>query len=146
MNTNKTQAEQLPQDAVMQSVLKNQVRIGNFVYFNGQTETVYAIRNSGVDFYRGKTKKSVIMQSYVWEAIKPIPLTKDWLSKLSFFIVETNGIFEANLPNFRYSIQTAKDYDGFFFCDGENVLTNFNYVHELQNLVFALTQRELTVA
>lgn len=32
MNTNKTQAEQLPQDAVMQSVLVHEVRIGNLLY------------------------------------------------------------------------------------------------------------------
>lgn len=80
------------------------------------------------------------------EDFRPIKLTEEWLNKLGFFVVETNRKFEATLPNFRYSIQTAEDYDVFFFCDGEIVLTNFNYLHELQNLVFVLGQRELTVA
>lgn len=82
----------------------------------------------------------------VYEKFEGIKLTKYWLKKLGFFIVETNETLEATLPNFRYSVQTAKDYDGFLFCDGEKVLINFNYVHELQNLVFFLGQRELTVS
>ena len=81
----------------------------------------------------------------VYEKFEGIKLTKDWLNKLGFFIVETNGTFEATLQNFRYSVQIVKEYDGFLFCDGEKVLTNFNYVHELQNLVFILGHRELTV-
>ena len=82
----------------------------------------------------------------VYEKFEGIKLTEEWLNKLGFFIIETNGTFEATFPNFRYSVKTAKDYNGFFFCDGETVLTNFNYVHELQNLCFALTQRDLTIA
>ena len=137
MNTNKAQAEQLPQDAVMQSVLKNQVRIGNLVDFNGQVETVYAIRNSGVDFYRGKTKKSVIMQSYVWEAIKPIPLTEKWLMDFNFNLKELG--FD------KLSVSHHLTGDKFYFIIS-NYAKQIFYVHELQNLYFALTGRELTVA
>ena len=136
MNTNKTHTEQLTQDAVMQSVLKNQVRIGNFVDFDGQIETVYAIRNSGVDFYRGKTKKSVIMQSYVWEAIKPIPLTEEWLNKLGYYLISERHF--ANIGHLVWEL------DGRFYCDKNGI--QLKYVHQLQNLYFALTQRELTVA
>jgi hypothetical protein len=145
MNTNKTQTEQLTQDAVMQSVLKNQVRIGNLVDFDGRIETVYAIRNSGVDFYRGKTKNGVMMQSYVWEAIKPILLTEEWLNKFGF---EMKGFYRLKVTSFlelcwkphnkTLNIQTEKNG----FTEDSKV----RYIHELQNLYFALTQRELTVA
>jgi hypothetical protein len=74
---------------------------------------------------------------------EPIPLTKDWLLKFGFFIAETNGTLEATLINFRYTVQTANDYNGFFFCDGEIVLINFEYVHQLQNLFFSLSGKEL---
>ncbi len=137
--------EQCVQTDVMQSVLKNQVRIGNLVDFNGQVETVYAIRNSGIDFYRGKTKKSVIMQSYVWEAIKPIPLTEEWLQKLGF---ELKGFYRLKVTSFlelcwkphdnTLNLQTEKN--------GFTEDSNCKYVHQLQNLYFAFTQRELTVA
>lgn len=80
------------------------------------------------------------------EDFRPIKLTDEWLNKLGFFIVETNGKFEATLPNFRYNIYWTKHTDGFLFCDGETALINFNYLHELQNLVFYVGQRELTVA
>ena len=85
---------------------------------------------------------------YIEEFTKfePISLTEEWLLKFGFLIIEINGKFEATLPNFRYNIYWNKYTDGFLFCDGETVLINFNYVHELQNLVFVLGQRELTVA
>ena len=88
-------------------------------------------------------------ESFEWteyNKLEPIPLTEEWLLKFGFLIIEINGKFEATLPNFRYNIYWNKYTDGFLFCDGETVLINFNYVHELQNLVFVLGQRELTVA
>ena len=88
-------------------------------------------------------------ESFEWteyNKLEPIPLTEEWLLKFGFLIIEINGKFEATLPNFRYNIYWNKYTDGFLFCDGETVLINFNYAHELQNLVFVLGQRELTVA
>lgn len=82
---------------------------------------------------------------YEFSELEPILQTHEWFLKFGFFIVETNGKFEATLPKFRYNIYWDKYTDGFLFCDGETVLINFNYVHELQNLVFVLGQRELTV-
>ena len=123
-------------------VLCNGLRIGNLFRFGNEFKEVVEIIKDA--FYvldkDGTTLKNT------WADLEPIKPTKEILTKMGFFIVETNGTFEATLPNFRYSIQTAKDYDGFFFCDGETVLTNFNYLHELQNLFFVLGQRELTVA
>ena len=152
MNTNKTQYEQFTQDAVMQSVIKGQhLRIGNLVYFNGNHNEIGIISEimkndlTKVSPYKIGINHRIDIY-YDVDRLKPIKPTKEILTKMGFFIVETNGSFEATLPNFRYSVQTAKDYNGFFFCDGEIVLTNFNYLHELQNLFFVLGQRELTVA
>lgn len=148
----KKQNEALNKTDVMQSVLKGQeLRIGNLVYFNGnhnEIGVVSEIMKNGltkVATYKIAINHRVDIYYDVYR-LKPIKPTKEVLTKMGFFIVEVNGTFEATLPNFRYSVQTAKDYDGFFFCDGETVLTNFNYLHELQNLVFVLGQRELTVA
>ena len=123
-------------------VLCNGLRIGNLFQFGNKLKEVVEITKDA--FYvldeDGTTLKNT------WADLKPIKPTKEILTKMGFFIIETNGTFEATLPNFRYSVQTAKDYNGLFFCDGETVLTNFNYLHELQNLIFVLGQRELTVA
>ena len=118
-----------------------ELRVGNLIYNDfGEIQPVY-----GVD------EKSILtkVEENGWSICfkpKTIQLTEEWLLKFGFFIIEINGKFEATLPNFRYNIYWNKYTDGFLFCDGETVLINFNYVHELQNLVFVLGQRELTVA
>jgi len=116
-----------------------ELRIGNLVDFNGQVETVYAIRNSGVDFYRGKTKKSVIMQSYLWEAIKPIKLTEEWLFKFGF---KNDRVLEFYRNDFTDSTIII-DYN--FICLLGYSHVKLKYVHQLQNLYFTLTNEELTL-
>ena len=72
-----------------------------------------------------------------------IPITKEWLLKFGFFIVKTNGLIESTLPNFRFTLNQVKDYNGFFFCENENVLMNIDYVHEIQDLFSAFLKRDL---
>lgn len=79
------------------------------------------------------------------ENFKPIPLTEKWLKDFGYFIVETNECVEAFKENFRYSIQQVEENVNWFWCDGETVLTTIKYVHQLQNLYFALTGTELTL-
>lgn len=145
MNTEITN-ELLNNTAVMQYVLKGQnLRIGNLVHFNGNHNEIGIVSEimkndlTKVAPYKIGINHRVDIY-YDIDKLKPIKPTKEILKKMGFFIVETNKSFEATLPNFRYSVQTSEDYDGFFFCDGETVLTNFNYLHELQNLVFVLGQ------
>ena len=73
---------------------------------------------------------------------EPIPLTEEWLLKFGF---EKNGR-DWELPNFRFHVNKPINYNGFVFCDGYTVITEkIQYVHQLQNLYFALTGAELTV-
>lgn len=123
----------------------NELRIGNLVkwYDVSKVLELHSEKNKFDNVY------IECEESFEWtecNKLEPIPLTEEWLLKFGFLIIEINGKFEATLPNFRYNIYWNKYTDGFLFCDGETVLINFNYVHELQNLVFVLGQRELTVA
>jgi hypothetical protein len=77
------------------------------------------------------------------DRLSGIPLTEEWLLKFGFIIIETNKCVEAFKENFRYSIQQVENSNQWFWCDGETVITNFKYVHQLQNLYFALTNQEL---
>jgi hypothetical protein len=75
--------------------------------------------------------------------IKPIPLTEEWLLKFGFDKNE-NGLFklfnESEVP-----ILLNEDLNG-WTCDGINFSINgTQYVHQLQNLYFALTGEELTI-
>ena len=119
----------------------NEVRKGNLVDFRGQTETVYQIRNSGVCFFRGTTKTGIITQSYTWEAIKPIPLTEEWLLKFGFRHIMNNWYnIHANNNTFNVYLFDEIGYRVEIVSQSIAVL---KYTHQLQNLFFCLCGEEL---
>jgi hypothetical protein len=130
METNKTQTEQLTQDIVMQSVLKaSHLRIGNILYIPQLKDNfeIGAIYENG----RFLTKNNKHSFSSV-ECAKPIPLTEEWKTKLfSWFTID-------------YRIEWKNNRLHLYL--NENYVATCDYLHEYQNLHFALTQRELTIA
>lgn len=121
-----------------------ELRIGNLVECFG-TREVIAIKKNKI-----KIQKLTNQGNYILEwvptrtmSLEPLPITEQWLSTLGFFIIETNKCVEAFRENFRYSIKQVDDSDQWFWCDGENVITNLKYLHQLQNLYFSLTGEEL---
>ena len=74
------------------------------------------------------------------EDFKAIPLTEEWLLKFGFI---NDKVLEFYRNDFTDSTIII-DYN--FICLLGYSHVKLNYVHELQNLYFALTQRELTVA
>lgn len=133
MNTNKTQAEQLPQVAVMQSVLAKDLRLGNLILKNGK---IYEITTLFfVDLHDGTVRENY-NNSYV---IEPIPLTEEWLFKFGF--KKLNQVPQYHIEDFH--VYTTKNYSKIF---GLHFDVKIKHVHQLQNLYFALTQHELTVA
>jgi hypothetical protein len=122
----------------------NELRIGNYVKYYGNSKT-YKIDGINTDaeiwgnqgYIRSGSAKISI------DAIKPIPITEEWLLKFGllksgsvFFIDDYYIIFrENNIQELGFDV----DY-GFY------VLAEFEYVHQLQNLIFALTGKELNYA
>lgn len=79
---------------------------------------------------------------------EPIPLTEEWLLRFSFEIIYISQ-FRTKLSHkknhfigFDFSYVTDKSMEGFTFY-GKYI--KINYVHQLQNLYFALTGEELTI-
>lgn len=114
-----------------------ELRIGNYVYYKCNIEKCFALRNSGVDFYRGKTKNGITTQGYIYDAIQPIPLTEEILLKCGYatcsfrdnhFVIKGHTIWKCN---------------DLFICDKNGIV--LKYLHQLQNLYHALTGEELTV-
>jgi hypothetical protein len=139
MNTNKTQAEQLPQDAFMQSVLAKDLRLGNKLLFLGDVVTfknITEIREDGV-FWIKTTEPKIESKNFYF---KPIPLTEEWLFKLGFI---NDRVLEFYRNDFTDSTIII-DYN--FICLLGYSHVKLKYVHQLQNLYFALTGSELTVA
>lgn len=116
----------------------NELRIGNWVEQpNDGVTRVTAILND----LQIKTETG-----YIDKYCRPIPLTEEWLLKFGFTYDEVFGwsfsdekiyfILNYYQPNNRVVLET----------DEESVITvpqDISYVHQLQNLYFALTGQEL---
>ena len=108
----------------------SELRIGNLV--NEYKETVVVTKNT-----------FKIWDEYnLSKFIKPIPLTEEWLVKFGFeykemyyqskYLVALNDCFII-----------AERVTGLFYVDAPN--NELKHVHQLQNLYFALTCKELTL-
>ena len=94
----------------------NELRIGNYVYDN----------LGGVLKIKGISLDSTLSH------IKPIPLTEEWLLKFGLMSIKTELGFWNN-------------GDAIYFSYGFEKSIELKYVHQLQNLYFALTGEELTI-
>lgn len=130
----------------------NELRIGNNIYdsaYPKRDARVFRI-NSGIEwpitYSYGKIFEHTPLHG---ESLLPIPLTEEWLLKFGF----TEAMFD-------YTIHTGEFFKGsvgILWVAGNNNVwqlkyemrctqTVIKYVHQLQNLYFALTGEELTLS
>ena len=119
-----------------------ELRIGNYL-LNAKNDDYFEVELNDLEIIvTGKSKS------------RPIPLTEDWLLKFGFkkSIVKEPWFEKNKIEVFKYS-------KGNFFLLGGNhtaygiglhdiwqgMEINIQYVHQLQNLYFALTNEELTL-
>lgn len=144
-----------------------ELRIWNIVGFKNRTDlycVVKSIYSPGIHVIRYFNSGEEDDQPEVIEDITPIPLTEDWHNK---FGIKKNGFknFVYELPLTRIAIKTivvfTQDYVVIRSFDGDmqkpsiadNIVTIWNkdkmkrdmFVHEWQNLYFALTGEELKI-
>ena len=129
-----------------------ELRIGNYVtfnyYFKGVKKRITRVASLNQktcivnDFENGAVEISLFYES---ESIEPIPLTEQWLLRFGFekgddmifqHQINTTTAISIRLPDKEISI-----YNGINWCDWYEI--NFQNVHQLQNLYFALTGEEL---
>ena len=118
----------------------SELRIGNYVIDDENSLVqVYSISKSDtqVSF---KTKNNHTI--YYSSDIAPIPITKEWIKKTK--LNEGNGIH-----NSRFSGLLSTKYheliSSWYLYIGTIEVSCIEYVHQLQNLYFALTGEELEV-
>lgn len=77
------------------------------------------------------------------EDIEPIELTEEWLIKFGF----ENNFKQYELMNWGLKVDLLNNEWIVFhgFCGKYSEITSCRYVHQLQNLYFALTGKELTI-
>lgn len=121
----------------------NELRIGNYLYpFKDQAHKVVGIVGNliGLEF-----EFNMVIQDDI-KNIEPIPLTEEWLIKFGFRPNKHGYIFDT----FRVKNLVTGFFYGYIpvFLDGEEEDiedVQIKYVHQLQNLYFALTGKELTI-
>ena len=121
----------------------NELRIGNLV--NSKNDGIISITNI--------SEKSVaVNDAHCYnhipvEFISPIPLTEEWLLKLGFKKRKNRHLF--HWENKIVISEYKDEFENFFYPKtGYDIRfsNEIKYVHQLQNLYFALTGAELTVA
>ena len=108
----------------------NELRIGNYV-----------LAEVGLPMLQIHYITASDILAYYNNAVKclPIPITEEWLLK---FGAEENNSFYINGYNFSIHLESGNlSFDHGEYTD----LATIKYVHQLQNLYFALTGEELTV-
>ena len=75
-----------------------------------------------------------------YEIIHPIPLTEEWLFNFGFKKINL-GRDMAHFYADTYNDWKIVERNGFYKRSGKTI----NYVHQLQNIYFALTEKELTL-
>lgn len=123
----------------------NELRIGNYVYHNiyGEKQvlkitniTDYAVN---LDISNGDVSDQIDL-----DEIEPIPLTEELLEKCGFTKVGSNYEKDWLLLHTHLERQTF-DFLLYESSSGKLKATPILYLHQLQNLYFALTGEELKI-
>ena len=116
----------------------NELRIGNIIQSNGKFETVKSLQDDEINYT-------------IQSAYSGIPLTEEILFKCGFCKEMYKTYFYMNDI---YLIKQVKrnsnplmlSYFWFDFILNENKISEVKYLHQLQNLYFALNQMELPIS
>lgn len=112
----------------------NELRIGNYIAPLGKGIT----QVEGMCTWDSLIQSSNFAQRGI-EDFEPIPLTEEWLVK---FGLEYKSPFGYRIKMGSY-IKDDLETNGYFFRWNGKTIKLMHYVHELQNIYFALTGEEL---
>jgi hypothetical protein len=126
----------------------SELRLGNLIFHNGEVMPVVQIER------RYKTIYSLnyidVDERIIGDHFQPIPLTPEWLERCGFVSTLSGDDFHSEIiwddPKSDYHYCEAgyfidKSGDYGYYCD----IGDIQYLHQLQNLYYALTGEELTI-
>lgn len=112
-----------------------ELRIGNKILIHGKTVNVFRI-------VKGEISGQIIVNRKPLDIIDAIPLTEQWLIDFGFKKVIRQNIIQWENE---YSLSHEFDNNGIFgFHIANGTWISCKYVHQLQNLYFALRGTELS--
>jgi hypothetical protein len=118
----------------------NELRIGNFIKDSGGK----VLRISW--FERNKVCQEMWTQNKdmelhplteYFDSIRPISLTKEWIDRFDWFSIDEDKYTFRDIEYYQISEEGSLYFTNRYTC------TEIKYVHQLQNLYFALTGEEL---
>ena len=114
-----------------------ELRIGNIVRYNDELCKVFLLAKN--EIYTEVLDEGTL-PFYKMEYVKPEPLSEEWLKKIGFFRHD---------KKYRYIVFEDLYYDikkvvgSYSLCRKSIKIANIRYLHQLQNIHFALTGEEL---
>ena len=114
------------------------LRIGNYYQYAGDSGIVYT------QVQAIKYNQFGLLSDFDgtnFEICKPIPLTEEWLLKFGFYKNIDTELFEKS--GFQIDFSVIKCH--FYLPNYGDWYKELEFVHQLQNLYFALTEEELTL-
>ena len=116
----------------------NELRIGNYVYFHGDAEEINMV--DGCEIIGREEQPSCHIEEF-----EPIPLTEEWLLKFGFKKQLDKSFAKNNFSifldkRFKTNLFLQENQENFKWFSYE---LKVEYIHQLQNLYFALTCEEL---
>jgi hypothetical protein len=126
----------------------SELRIGNYIYVSAPKEHILEARNQSIEKANYHHFNDICRCNKEW-VYEPIPLTEDWLLKFGFKnkYKEPSEVFELNIGNNNIIIDLYELLQS-TYLEHRNFAINIGklkYVHQLQNLYFALTGEELEI-
>ena len=116
-----------------------ELRIGNYVTYMFDVDKIESIGDQTVLINNNYNPVNLIN-------IHSIPLTEEWLLKFGFDHIKGFNYFERNSLRFEFVIDTYNViYYNTTFKEDIYLDTEIKYVHQLQNLYYALTGKELEI-
>jgi len=112
------------------------LRIGNYINVtrsHGRGEKQTSVKKVNLHYLSQLENKS--------KNITPIPITEKWLIDFGFVNVTDNEYPNYNLGHYTCMWRNGKTN----ICNNHGFINDLKYVHELQNLYFAVSGRELSL-
>ena len=127
---------------VMIEIEAHELRLGNLVETSVGVGTVFNILRSYIRCYVDNELEDVNVS---YSDIKPIPLTEEWLLKFGFWIDGVTWFYSLDYDNNKdtFKVFLLPDESGYGVINVNGFGVCLKTVHQLQNLYFALTQKEL---
>ena len=121
----------------------NELRIGNLIRWisTGEIDTVK-------DIFTAAVKHENINNVNISDC-EPIPLAEEWLDRFGLreFVENSKRLYDGNLEYFVYCDKAGRFYFYSYIeqSGDSHYIKEIQYVHQLQNLYFALTGEELKI-